>query len=209
MLFLSFRRDTVWDGRAIDKISGWRDRFVPDYAQTMTCSILVNSCSIVKVGLLFGFWDQELSNDVFDCIVRRLENLQLDMANQIDSILVLPHLWIKSFLVLSSSLLGHVRYTPFRKKDCILPSHWIGALTISITVRKGDMLLVKLATSRRACEEHGVISTRGKSRQKMEWIPPMGTIRKWTSWAKGVHKRERKSGRDGGRMVYDIYIWPV
>ena len=50
----------------------------------MTYSSSLSSGSIVKVELRFEFGAQELSNDVFESIVRRRENRLWYMANQTD-----------------------------------------------------------------------------------------------------------------------------
>ena len=54
------------------------------YTTNQTDGSSLNSGSIVNVGPRLEFWAQELSNDVFNCIVRRLENRRPDMANQTD-----------------------------------------------------------------------------------------------------------------------------
>ena len=68
------------------KTPDWRNRFAPEYVQTMTYCSSLNSSSIVTVGLLFGFWAQDHSNGVFKSIVRRREDRLWYMANQTDSI---------------------------------------------------------------------------------------------------------------------------
>ena len=52
----------------------------------MTYSSSLNSHSNVKVGLRLEFGGQELSNDVFNCNVRRREYRLWYMANQTDGI---------------------------------------------------------------------------------------------------------------------------
>ena len=66
------------------KVSGWRNRLAPEDSQTATCFSSLSSCSIEKVELRFEFGAQELSNDVFNGIVRRRENRLWYMANQTD-----------------------------------------------------------------------------------------------------------------------------
>ena len=71
----------------LPKIPDQRNRLRHKIARTMTYSSSLYSCSTVKFRLRFEFHALELSNDVFNFIVRRRSNRLWYMANQTDGTL--------------------------------------------------------------------------------------------------------------------------